>query len=88
MYKHGAGEEVEKLRVLCFALQDDVGSISVCCEYALLTLVNKEGSLAYGTEEYSQPGRKRERVGGVKEMPCNCQRRKMLEPYWEATIFW
>ena len=31
----------------------DVGFPSVCCEYVLLSLVNKEAALAYGRAEYS-----------------------------------
>ena len=32
----------------------DVGCPSVCCEYVLLPLVNKEADLAYGRTEYSK----------------------------------
>ena len=31
--------------------QDDVGFPSACCEYVLLSLVNKEAALAYGRVE-------------------------------------
>ena len=35
----------------------DVGFHSVCYEYVLLPLVNKEAALAYSRAEYSQAGR-------------------------------
>ena len=34
-----------------------MGFPSVCCEYVLLPLVNKETALLYGRAEYNQPGR-------------------------------
>ena len=39
---------------------DDVGLPSVCCEYVLLPLANKEAASAYGRAEYCQAGRDRE----------------------------
>lgn len=33
-----------------------MGCSSVCCEYVLLILVNKEGALVYGKAEYSYAG--------------------------------
>ena len=41
--------------------EDDMGFPSVCCEYVLVPLVNKESALAYGKEEYSQAGRDTDR---------------------------
>ena len=38
-------------------IDNDVGCPSVCCEYVLLSLVNKEAALAYGRAEHSQAGR-------------------------------
>ena len=40
---------------------------SECCEYALLSLVNRETALAYGRAEHSQAGRDTERVVRVKD---------------------
>ena len=34
-----------------------MGLSSICCDYALLPLVNKEVALAYGRAEYSQAER-------------------------------
>ena len=41
---------------------------SVCYEYVLLPLVNKEVASAYSRVEHSQTGRDIERVGRVKDM--------------------
>ena len=38
--------------------EDDVGFPSVCCEYVLVLLVNKEVTLAYGRAEQWKQGRK------------------------------
>ena len=44
----------------------DVRFPSVCCEYILLPLVNKEASLAYGRAEYSKVGNPSRDKGGKK----------------------
>ena len=57
-------------KVMC-----DVEFPSVCYEYVLLTLVNKEAAAAYSKAEYCLTGRDIERIGRVRETPCSCQRR-------------
>ena len=44
----------------------DVGFPSVCYEFVLLPLVNKEVALVYNRAEYGQTGKDIERVGGVR----------------------
>ena len=46
----------------------DVGFPTVCCEYVLLPLANKEAALAYGSAEYSKVG-----------IPSRERRRKKVE---------
>lgn len=61
-----------------------VGFPSICWEYDLLLLVNKETALAYGQGRIKScrksEKRYRERVGGVKEMLYSCQRSNLLAP--------
>ena len=42
----------------------DVGFPSVCCEYVLSPLVNKEAALSYGRAEYSNVGNPSRDRGG------------------------
>ena len=44
---------------------NDVGYLSVCCEYVLLPLVNKEADLAYGRQNIAK--RKTRLNAGTKE---------------------
>ena len=50
----------------------DVGFPSVCCEYVLLPLVNKEAALAYGKAEYSKAGNPSRDRGGKKAESDRC----------------
>ena len=63
-----------------------MGFLSICYEYVLLPLVNKEDFWPVILLIRVKPGGKseqryREKVGGVRETPCSCRRRKMLELY-------
>ena len=49
----------------------------VCCEYVLLPWVNKEADFSKWLNRVKQAERDIERVGGVREKPCNCQRKQM-----------
>ena len=44
------------LEFSCFVESFDMGCPSVCCEYVLLPLVDKEAALSYGRAEYSKLG--------------------------------
>ena len=46
----------------------DVGWLSVCCEHALLPVVNKDTTLAYDRVELRNPNRYREEESRVGEM--------------------
>ena len=55
-----------------------MGFHSVCYKYALLPLAIKEAVSAHGLVKTGRKSeqRYREKVGGVREKPCSCQRRK------------
>ena len=57
----------------------DVGFPSVCCEYVLLSMVNKECALGLQQCRIEQGGnskqRQRREQSRVRETPCRCQRR-------------
>ena len=59
----------------------DVGFSSVCCEYVLLPLINKESVLCLWKDSIKSgeksEQRYREKVGTDKEMSSSCQKRKM-----------
>ena len=49
-----------------------MGFLSVCCEYLLSLLVNKEDALAYGRAEYSKPENPSRDKGGKKAESERC----------------
>ena len=59
----------------------DVGFPSVCCEYVLLPLINKDSALCLWKDSINSgeksEQRYREKVGTGKVMPSRCQRREM-----------
>ena len=60
--------------MLCCGMEPPgVGFPSVCCEYVLLSLVNKEAGLAYGRAEYSKAGNPSRDRGGKKTESGRCQ---------------
>lgn len=62
----------------------DVESPSLCCEYVLFPLVNKEATLAYGRAEYSKGGIPSRNRGGMK---AESGRHHSLECLFKIT-FW
>ena len=62
-----------------------MGLPSVCYEYVLLPLVNKEVALGIWQDRINLHGkseqRYREKVVEVRKMACSCQRRQTTELY-------
>lgn len=59
-----------------------VGFSSVCCEYLLVLLVNKNLLWAYGSTKYSKMGipcRDKRKEARDMELPCSHQRRQTSE---------